>query len=108
MGSSTERVILVCEQCAERTVLGGPLWVWRSGRAFFECECGNLLTLADRLDKPGPGTEVGSVASATNAATPVPSTLYVTAEGIMSVIAAVGLLVALAACAVGYYLAASV
>jgi hypothetical protein len=47
----SERIILVCQRCTERTVLGEPLSVWRSEKTFFECECGNRLTLADRLER---------------------------------------------------------
>jgi hypothetical protein len=50
-GSSSERVVLICEECWERTVVGDPLSVWLSGSTFFGCECGNHLTLADRLDR---------------------------------------------------------
>ena len=46
----SERIILECEACGERTVLGGPLSVWRSESTTFGCECGERLTLADRLD----------------------------------------------------------
>ena len=46
----SEDIILVCEVCSERTVLGGPLAVWRSESTTFGCECGEQLTLADRLD----------------------------------------------------------
>ena len=42
-------VILVCEACGERTVLGGPLAVWRSESTTFRCGCGEQLTLAARL-----------------------------------------------------------
>jgi hypothetical protein len=48
---SSRRVILVCYECGEKVVLGGPESVWRSARTFFECECGQLLTLADREDE---------------------------------------------------------
>jgi hypothetical protein len=51
MGALTQRVILICDECGERTVLGGPEAVWRSGHTFFECECGQKLTLADRLEE---------------------------------------------------------
>jgi len=47
---SSRRVVLICEECGEKVVLGGPESVWRSARTFFECECGQLLTLADRED----------------------------------------------------------
>lgn len=44
-------VVLLCEECGEKVVLGGPESVWRSARSiFFECECGQLLTLTDRED----------------------------------------------------------
>lgn len=49
-------VILVCEVCGERTVLGGPLAVWRSESTTFGCECGEQLTLAARL-APGESSE---------------------------------------------------
>jgi hypothetical protein len=48
---SSRRVVLICEECGEKVVLGGPESVWRSARTFFECECGHLLTLADREDE---------------------------------------------------------
>ncbi len=51
MNGSSRRVILVCEECGERTVLGGPLSVWYSQSTRFGCECGRELTLADRLDQ---------------------------------------------------------
>jgi hypothetical protein len=50
MEDSERDIILVCEVCSERTVLGGPLAVWRSESTTFGCECGERLTLADRLD----------------------------------------------------------
>jgi hypothetical protein len=48
---TSRRVVLVCYECGEKVVLGGPESVWRSARTFFECECGRLLTLADREDE---------------------------------------------------------
>jgi hypothetical protein len=50
MESSVRNVVLVCEECGRRTVLGGPLSVWRSGSTSFECECGAKLTLSHQLD----------------------------------------------------------
>ena len=50
MNGSSERVVLTCEECGERTVLGRPLSVWRSESTIFGCECGKHLTLADSLD----------------------------------------------------------
>jgi hypothetical protein len=51
LAGSPKHVILVCYECGEKVVLGGPLSVWRYARTFFECECGQLLTLADREDE---------------------------------------------------------
>ena len=50
MEGSVRNVVLVCEGCGRRTVLGGPLSVWRSGSTSFECECGAQLTLSQQLD----------------------------------------------------------
>ncbi len=50
MEGSVRNVVLVCEGCGERTVLGGPLSVWHSGSTSFECECGAQLTLSQQLD----------------------------------------------------------
>ena len=52
MRDSERDIILECEACGELAVLGGPLSVWRSESTTFGCECGETLTLADRLD-PG-------------------------------------------------------
>jgi hypothetical protein len=46
--ASRRNIVLVCEECGERTVLEGPLAVWHSGSTTFSCECGRRLTLADR------------------------------------------------------------
>ena len=51
MNGSSKMVILVCEECGERTVLGRPLSVWYAQSTRFGCECGRELTLADRLDQ---------------------------------------------------------
>jgi hypothetical protein len=50
MEGSVRNVVLLCEGCGERTVLGGPLSVWRCGSTSFECECGLQLTLSHQLD----------------------------------------------------------
>ena len=52
MRCSSERVILVCEHCGERLVLGAPEEVWLSTRTLFECECGREVSLASRLEEP--------------------------------------------------------
>ena len=71
MAGDGKRVILICEECGERMVLGGPLSVWHSGRTFFECDCGRRLTLADRLERG----KLAEAVSATNVAPPT-SVLY--------------------------------
>jgi hypothetical protein len=53
MEGSSGNVVLSCEGCGERTTLGDPLSVWRSGRTSFECGCGASLTLLDRLGSTG-------------------------------------------------------
>jgi hypothetical protein len=63
MNGSSRKVILVCEECGERTVLGGALSVWYSQSTHFGCECGRELTLADRLDQQRVST-AGNVTSA--------------------------------------------
>lgn len=63
MGRSSEgprkagRVVLICEDCGERLVLGGPEEVWLSTRTLFECECGKGDSLANRLDEKDSSTE---------------------------------------------------
>jgi ribosomal protein L37AE/L43A len=50
MEGTIRNVVLLCEECGERTVLGGPLSVWRCGSTSFECECGAHITLSHQLD----------------------------------------------------------
>jgi hypothetical protein len=50
MGRTSGRVILICEECGERLVLGDPEEVWLSTRTLFECECGYDVSLASRLE----------------------------------------------------------
>jgi len=57
MGWSSGRVILVCEQCGERLVLGEAEQVWLSTRTRFECECGKHVSLASRLEEPIPAEQ---------------------------------------------------
>ena len=63
MNGSSKRVILVCEEYGERTMLGGPLSVWYSESTHFGCECGRELTLADRLDQQRNATSAARSAS---------------------------------------------
>jgi hypothetical protein len=51
MEFSSKRVILICEECGERLVLGAPEEVWLSTRTLFECECGRDVSLASRLEE---------------------------------------------------------
>jgi hypothetical protein len=71
MNGSSRRVILVCEECGERMVLGGPLSVWYSESPHFGCECGREFTLADRLEQQ----RVSRAEDVTSAARPT-SPLY--------------------------------
>ena len=64
MEGSSGNVVLSCEGCGEKTDLGDPLWVWRSGRTSFECGCGAHLTLSDRFES----TEANEQSEAATAA----------------------------------------
>ena len=51
----SEHIVLECK-CGERLILLGFESDWHSeGRTTFECECGQELTFADRLDKETAG-----------------------------------------------------
>jgi hypothetical protein len=46
------RMVLECDGCGERLILLGLKEDWISEqRTNFECQCGQSLTLADRLDE---------------------------------------------------------
>jgi hypothetical protein len=62
MRDAEREIVLECEVCGERTVLGGPLAVWRSERTTFSCECGERLTLADRPDPGEPNRAAAAAA----------------------------------------------
>ena len=49
--TSAGGVVLICEECGEKIILGGPLSVWWSEPTGFECGCGEELTLADRVEE---------------------------------------------------------
>jgi len=51
MVGTSRQIVLLCEECGEKVVLGGPESVWHSASTFFECECGQVLTLAHREDE---------------------------------------------------------
>ena len=70
MNGSSRRVILVCKECGERTVLGEPLSVWYSESTHFGCECGRELTLADRLDQQRV-SRAGDITSAARPTSPL-------------------------------------
>ncbi len=44
------RIVLECNECGEALILLGREEDWRSKRMFFECHCGQRLTLMNRLD----------------------------------------------------------
>lgn len=50
MEGSVRNVVLLCDGCGGRTVLGGPLSVWHCGSTSFECECGARPKLSHQLD----------------------------------------------------------
>ena len=50
MEDSGKDVVLLCDGCGERIMLGGPLSVWNSGSTSFACGCGAQLTLSHQLD----------------------------------------------------------
>ena len=52
MNGTSRQVVLVCEECGERMVLDGPLSAWQPESRALGCECGKLLTPADRLETP--------------------------------------------------------
>jgi hypothetical protein len=45
------RIVLWCEECGEALVLLGREEDWGSERTFFECHCGQKLTLANRRNE---------------------------------------------------------
>ncbi len=49
MGRFSGSVILLCEECGERPVLGDPDEVWLFTRTPFERECGHDVSLVNRL-----------------------------------------------------------
>jgi len=49
--SSSEQIVLTCEDCGEKLVLCGPEEDWRSRHAVFMCERGHRLTLDGRADE---------------------------------------------------------
>jgi hypothetical protein len=49
---SGKKVVLLCEGCGERIVLGGPLSVWNCGSTASARGCGAQLTLSQQLDPP--------------------------------------------------------
>lgn len=69
VNGSSKRVVLVCEECGERTVLDGPLSVWRSGRTSLGCECGKQFTPAERLERERLG-EAGRANAAARTSSP--------------------------------------
>ncbi len=58
MKGSSRYVVLVCEECGERTVLDGGVSVWRLGDTSFGCQCGERLALVDRLGRRRRAREV--------------------------------------------------
>ena len=57
MPRSSERTILICEECGERLVIAGPKDIWCSEQAIFECECGETHLLTARQSRNDTSTE---------------------------------------------------
>lgn len=45
------RIVLECNRCGEALILLGRKEDWQSERTFFECHCGQTLTLMNRRDE---------------------------------------------------------
>ena len=56
MRRSSERIVLICEECGERLILIGADEAWRSERTAFECECGEQAALTNCVDAEGSGS----------------------------------------------------
>lgn len=50
MEGSGQDVVLLCDGCGEKIVLGGPLSVWNCGSTSFACGCGAQLTLSHQVE----------------------------------------------------------
>jgi len=51
VGYPAGRIVLICEECGQRTVLCGSEEVWRSECTVSECGCGERPALVDQLDR---------------------------------------------------------
>jgi hypothetical protein len=97
MKRSSRCVVLMCEECGERTVLDGWASVWRLGDTSFGCECGERLTLLDRLSgRNGPAGQ-WTVCGGTDF-----DAVRMTTDDVLSIIAVVACLVAVVACALAH------
>jgi hypothetical protein len=74
VNGSSRGIILVCEECGEKTILDAPLSVRCSGSTLSRCECGKRLTPANRHERAEFGEE--DVGSATNAEAQTSSLRY--------------------------------
>jgi hypothetical protein len=54
MRRSSRRVLLICEECGEKLLLGEPEEVRPSTRTRLECKCGEAVSLGSRLESPVP------------------------------------------------------
>lgn len=52
--SSSEQIVLMCEECGERLIILGPEEDWRSRCAIFVCECRHKVTLDGRTEEELP------------------------------------------------------
>ncbi len=49
--SSSEQIVLICEECGEKLIILGAEEDWRSRRAVLVCEEGHKLTLDGRTEE---------------------------------------------------------
>ncbi len=52
--SSSEQIVLMCEECGEKLIILGPEEDWRSRCAVFVCECRRKVTLDGRTEEELP------------------------------------------------------
>ncbi len=49
--SSSEQIVLMCEECGEKLIILGPEEDWRSRRTIFVCECRHKVALDSRAEE---------------------------------------------------------
>ncbi len=49
--STSEQIVLMCQECGEKLIILGPEEDWRSRHAVFVCKCRHKLTFGDLPDE---------------------------------------------------------